>query len=148
MNDIFPQPESPNKQSHNVMSIVILFSAKELSYGDITGSFPFKSSRGNQYTYVLYDYNASCILAEPMKTRQAQEISVTWEKLHTRLMYHGHQVSHFFLDNECSEDLKQSFNGEISKTSPHPTAHLVRRCLVVGFILFLFSFLLFIFKST
>ena len=54
LQDIFPQPEHPNVKSHNVMSMVIPFSARELSYGDITGSFPFKSSRGNQYIYILY----------------------------------------------------------------------------------------------
>ena len=61
------------------MSLVIPFSAKEISYGDITGSFPFKSSRGNQYIYLLYDYDSNAIFVEPMKTRKAQEITTTWK---------------------------------------------------------------------
>ena len=44
-NDIFPTPENPNIKTHNIMSMVVPFSAKELSYGDITGSFPFLSSQ-------------------------------------------------------------------------------------------------------
>ena len=71
--DIILEPEEPNVKSNNVMTMVILFSSKEISYGDITGSFPFKSSRGNQYIYILYDYDSNSILAEPMKTRQAQK---------------------------------------------------------------------------
>ena len=89
--------------------MVVPFSAKELSYGDITGSFPFKSSRGNQYIYIIYDYDSNYILAEPIKTRQAREIALTWEKMYVRLSKNGHQVSHFILDNECSDDLKRSF---------------------------------------
>ena len=108
-NDFFPQPTSPNIRSHNTMSLVIPFSAKEISYGDITGSFPFKSSRGNQYIYLLYDYDSNAIFVEPMKTRQAQEITTTWKKLYERLSHHGHTCKHFILDNECSEDLKRSF---------------------------------------
>ena len=93
--DIFPKPEIPNIKSHNVMSMVVPFSAKELSYGDITGIFSFKSSRDNQYIYIIYDYDSNYILAKPTKTRQAREIALTWEKMYTRLSKHGHQVSHF-----------------------------------------------------
>ena len=91
------------------MSIVFPFSAKELSYGDVTGSFPYKSSRGHQYIYILYDYDSNAILVEPMKTRQAQEIASTWSKLYERLTRHGHKTSHFILNNEYSANLKRSF---------------------------------------
>ena len=88
--------------------MVITFSAKELSYGNITGSFPLESSRGNQCIYILYDYDSNSILTEPMKTPQAQEIDKVWENMYKCLSRHG-QVSHFILDNKCSDDLKRSF---------------------------------------
>ena len=66
LQDMAPVPDSPNVHSHNVMSMLVPFSAKELSYGDITGIFPYKSSRGNQYIYVSYDYDSNSILVEAM----------------------------------------------------------------------------------
>ena len=99
LQDFLPAPETPKVHSRNVMSIFIPSSAKELSYCNITRSIPFKSSRGNQYVYVLCDYDSNTILVEPMKTRQAQKIATTWTKLYKRLYKHGHKISHFILDS-------------------------------------------------
>ena len=84
------------------------FSPKELSYGDLTGSFPVTSSRGHKYLYVLYDFDSNAILVHPLKTRQAAEIANAWECLYARLTEYGHKVTNFILDNEFSNDLKQA----------------------------------------
>ena len=34
---------------------------KDTIYGDLTGRFPQKSSLGNQYVMVIYDYNADVV---------------------------------------------------------------------------------------
>ena len=84
------------------------FSPKELSYCDLISSFPFTSSRGSKYLYVLYDFDSNAILVHPLKSRQASEITNVWKSLYERLTQHGHQVTNFILDNEFSNELKQA----------------------------------------
>ena len=105
-NDFFPPSNIPNVKQYSVCSKLIPFSPKELSYGDLTGSFPFTSSRGNKYLYVMYDHDSNSILVHPLKTRQASEISKAWTALHAKLSKHGHQIKNFILDNEFSHELK------------------------------------------
>ena len=93
-----------NLKSHRI------FTPNEFAYGDLTGAFPFKSSRGNKYLYILYDYNSNAILVHPLKTRQAAKIKEAWETLYNRPCKHCHKISNFILDNEFSNDLKKSFN--------------------------------------
>ena len=81
---------------------------KETTYSDQTGRFPYRSSRGNEYIMVMYDYDSNAILATPLKNRQAKTIADAWELLHNRLTSHGHPTKNFLLDNECSLDLKQA----------------------------------------
>ena len=47
---------------------------------DLTGRFPHKPSRENSYLFVLYDYDTNAILFEPLKTRQAHEITTAFKK--------------------------------------------------------------------
>jgi hypothetical protein len=43
-------------------------------YTDLPGRFPVSSNRGNQYIYILYDYDSNAILAEPMKNRSDRKM--------------------------------------------------------------------------
>ena len=109
-------------QTYHLMSKIIPFTFKEMAYGDITGTFPFTSTRGHKYIYVMYDYDANAILVHPLKTRQAAEITAAWTQLHARLTKHGHIVTHFVLDNEMSSNIKQAFLKKIIsciKLFPH-----------------------------
>ena len=47
---------------------------KGMIYTDLPVRFPFTSSRGHKYLFVLYDYDSNVILAEPMKSRSAEEL--------------------------------------------------------------------------
>ena len=105
-------PTSTNK-TYSTISSIIPFTSKEMTYGDLTGSFPYTSSRGAKYLYLLYDYDANAILVHTLKTRQAQEIKKAWESLTARLMKHGHVIKYFILDNECSQDLRQAIRKKI-----------------------------------
>ena len=40
---------------------------KELGCMDLTGRFPYKSSRGNKYILIAYNYDGNTTLAEPLK---------------------------------------------------------------------------------
>ena len=59
--------DDPKVRTYNVLTKLIPFSAKEISYGDLTGAFPYTSSRGNKYLYVMYGHNSNSILAKPLK---------------------------------------------------------------------------------
>ena len=78
------------------------------AYCDLTGRFPHKSTRGNQYLIVFYDYDSNAILFEPLKTRQAQEIMQAFYKIVNKLTKYSKEPKLFILDNECSNDLKIS----------------------------------------
>ena len=92
-----------------MMSKLIAFNGKEMAYGDMTGQFPYRSSRGNQYIYLMYDYDSNIFLVKVLPNRQVDTIKKSWEQLFARLTKHGHVVSHFVLDNELSYELKSSF---------------------------------------
>ena len=69
-------------RTYKIVSKVIPFTSREMTYGDLTGAFPFTSTRGNKYIYVMYNYDANAILIHPMKSRQAAEITAAWTTLH------------------------------------------------------------------
>ena len=95
-------------KTHSLLNSIIPFTAKEMTNGDLMVAFPYPSSRGSKYLYLLYDYDSNAILVQPLKTRQAHEIKQAWETLTKRLTKHGHVRRHFVLDNECSQDLQQA----------------------------------------
>ena len=71
--DYFPEKISSATNG----SIAQLIDCKQNNKGffDLTGQFPYTSSRGNSYILVLYDYDSNSILAHPLKTHQAHEIT-------------------------------------------------------------------------
>ena len=76
---------SSNVCSYNVLSKIIPFSAKETSYGDLTGPFPYMSSLGDQYVYVMYDHDSNGILVTLFKNRNASTIVDVWKILFNKL---------------------------------------------------------------
>jgi hypothetical protein len=75
-------------------------------YSDQTGKFTFPSSNGNNYLFILYDYDSNLIMAEPMKSRCAQDIVDAYKTVHTKLCRAGLHPKLAHLDNECSAALK------------------------------------------
>lgn len=88
------------------------FHSASKAYTDLTGRFPFQSSRGNNYLFILYDYDANAILAEPIKNRNVSTIKQAWTKIHSRLKMSGNKPELYIMDNECSNDLKKSLAEE------------------------------------
>ena len=82
------------------------FQPKEKTYSDQTGKFPHMSTRGNQYVFTMYDYDANAILLEPLISKQSKEIAEVFTTCHNRLTLHGHKITLHILDNECGEYLK------------------------------------------
>ena len=63
--EFYPDIETVKK--HELCAIIIPFNVKIKGFSDLTGALPHKSSRGNLYVVVLYDYGSNKILAEPRK---------------------------------------------------------------------------------
>jgi hypothetical protein len=81
-------------------------------YTDLPGRFPIRSNRGNQYIFVLYDYDSNAILAEPMKNRTDREMVRAFKHLHAYLCDRGLRPKLQKLDNEASTALQHAMRQE------------------------------------
>jgi len=72
------------------------------SYSDLTGRFPQRSNRGNQYIFILYDTNSNHIFAEPIKDRTSTHIEQAYKKISGKLKSVGIKPALHILDNEAS----------------------------------------------
>ena len=75
---------------------------------DLSGRFPHKSSQGSQYLLVIYDYDSNAILVEPLQSWQAAKINSAWKTIHKKLSRGGNEPNLYIIDNEASNELKQS----------------------------------------
>ena len=107
--DSFPTVEVGQKTQNYICSIQA-FQYKDTGYSDLTGRFPFQSTRGNEYILVMYDYDSNAILAKPVKNRQAAVLKEAFMELFGRLKQTGTAPSFYILDNECSNDLKSALS--------------------------------------
>ena len=65
--NFFPQKDNPTMQA--IFSICNATDINKKSYLDLTGKFPYTSSRGSKYLLIVYDHDSNMILAETLKTR-------------------------------------------------------------------------------
>ena len=80
--DHFPPFDSSYIKNHNVC--YSLFPTTERGFMDITGGFPYKSSRGNEYIVIAYHFDSNTILRVPLKSRQAKTITTVWKSIHNK----------------------------------------------------------------
>ena len=103
LDDAFPQSDQPNIKQHEVVYAII--QDNDISvYTDLTGRFPYRSSRGNEYLLVGYHYDANGILAQPLRNREAQKITLAWETLNQRFCVSGIQPTVYNMDNEYTAE--------------------------------------------
>jgi len=103
--NVVPIPLTPEGRTNDCY-FIICTKEEGTTYSDLCGSYPVKSARGNQYIVVCYDYNSNAILAEPIQTRAAANISNAVEKMLTKLTNAGAPPKLHILDNEASKHLK------------------------------------------
>ena len=73
--DFFPSSPVPNIKSKEVVHAIV--DLKELiAYGDLTWKFPYRSSRGNQYTLVAYHHDANNIQGRAIKIEKLQQLKM------------------------------------------------------------------------
>ena len=106
-------PSTPlSSKTYECIACIEPFEAKEKSYMDLTGRFPEKSARGNQYLLVVYDYDSNAILVEPIVNRQKATITRAWKTIHDTLSTKGAKPKLYVLDNEASKELKVAIKNE------------------------------------
>ncbi len=82
--------------------------ATQKIWSDQPGRFPKKSSKGNQYIMVITESNSDIILVEAMKKCSSGEMIRAYQKLIDRLHATGIIPKHHILNNECSDEFKET----------------------------------------
>ena len=95
----FPIPSTPNKCSNTVLYLLINHEELCAGYLDLTGRFPQKSSRGDEYIMVRYHHAGNSILATALRDRSAQCITKGWRAPHEIFTLSGNAPDAYVLDN-------------------------------------------------
>ena len=75
---------------------------------DLTGRFPYKSSRGIEYILITYHIVSNAILGQAIKNRLALTITNAWKNLHDTLNQTSTTINSRILDNKSSYHLQHA----------------------------------------
>ena len=73
---------------------------------DLTGRFPYKSSRGNEYILIAYHFDFNAILGVAIKNHQAKTITTVWKSIQDKFIISGSAPNTWVLDNITSYKLQ------------------------------------------
>jgi hypothetical protein len=76
-------------------------------FTDQPGKFVAPSSTGNNYIFILYDYDSNAILAHPIPSRDKKHILAAYKILFNKLVTAGRRPRIQRIDNECSDLMKE-----------------------------------------
>ena len=110
--DAFPLSPVPNIKSNDICYLLIRNSKKEIGYIDLTGCFPYRSAKGNQYLLISYHFDANAIHAHPLKNRESTSITAAWISINKKLNIAGIQPNTYIINNEASLELKTAMKKE------------------------------------
>jgi hypothetical protein len=103
--DFHPLPENDNTKTHECY-LTYYAKGEGITYSDLTGIYPTKSSRGNQYIVVCYDYDTNSIQARLTKSHNATDIRDATMSMIEKLASSGHPPKLHIMDNEASVIIK------------------------------------------
>ena len=106
--DHFPPSPLPNAKTNNVCYAIIDKDEISTAYTDLTGRFPMRSSRGNEYIMVAYHYDANLIYGKAIKNRKAPTLTAAWEALNAMFVKAGAAPNTYIMDNEISQEFVQA----------------------------------------
>ena len=69
--------------------LVSMFRPSKLIYSDLTGRLPVKSARGNQYIFLLYNYDSNTIHVRPLRSRTGTAIVAAYDSIYAYLCARG-----------------------------------------------------------
>ena len=103
------EEEQPTQENNNEATNILLATIQTIDkvYSDQTGRFPYISSRGYKYIFILYSYDSNAILALNLRSRQDKDILNAYDSIHNLLVQRGFPPKIHWLDNEASHLLKQ-----------------------------------------
>ena len=117
-------PANTTKYTNQVAYVLLNHKQLSTGYFDLTGRFPQKSSRGNEYILVGYHYNADAILATAIKDRTTHSITSAWQKMHDTFALSNNKPEVYILDNEKSNELINLFKtNEVEYQLAPPHCH-------------------------
>ena len=67
--DAFSPSPALNIKTNGVCYFLVEHNQKGMGYINLTGRFPYKLAKGNQYLLVAYHFDANDIYAHPIKNR-------------------------------------------------------------------------------
>ena len=82
-------------------------SIKGTIYSDLTGKFPIRLYKGNQYIFLAYVYDANAILVRPMRNREATSMVTAFQDIYEYLTQRNFKPQLHVMDNECSKAVQQ-----------------------------------------
>ena len=95
----------PQEATHNIMTFI--FEPTNQIFSDLTGRFPVKSSSGNQYIFLLYNYDSNTIHTRPLRSRKGSAIVEAFKSIYDMLVSRGLKPKLMKLDNEASFELQR-----------------------------------------
>ena len=75
-------------------------------YTNLTGIFPIRSYKGNQYIFLTYIYDLNDIIVRPMKSRESEDMQAAFKEVYSYLIQRNHTPKLQVMDNECSTAVK------------------------------------------
>ena len=117
--DLYPPV---TKKTKDLIYASMQYNKKYLTAADLTGRFPYQSSRGNNYVMVMYHYDCNVIWGEPLKKRTASEIVKCFHLPNRKFSTRGYTPILFIFDNEFSGDFRAALQGEqitLQLVTPH-----------------------------
>ena len=83
--DRHPPQENNNNETSSIFITIVTKNELKKAYLDQTGKFPFISSLGNNYVFVMYNYNKNTIFTKPLPSRWAKTIADAWKNVSNKL---------------------------------------------------------------
>jgi hypothetical protein len=102
--------ERPDHRTHHVYTQCETITGQIGS--DQTGRFVVPSTSGNNYIFLLYDYDSNSIHAEPIPTRKKESIKEAYSTVLRLLQHRGLRPKLHRLDNEASQLLTDFMTDE------------------------------------
>ena len=81
------------------MCIIVPTDDLSKSHSDQIGKFPVTSFHDSQYIFILYHYDTNSINTSPLKNRQSNHITQSWQDTYALLKHHGEAPALRILDN-------------------------------------------------
>ena len=100
-------PPSEQDASYEIFCCAALANNIEVTlYTDLTGRFPIRSYKGNQYIFLAYVYDVNAILVCAMKNRTTESMLEAFQSVYDYLIKKNFKPKLHIMDNECSKVIK------------------------------------------